>query len=144
MHMALVALNQMKALLKLIPLVALTGLVACSSNGVQNGDLSGATRTVGDSDINGVIERSDERISFTRSDFAVYQVNLTNDDNDDVRVEYRAFWYDADGIEVQSAVRSWRPLFIAAGSHHSVRSIAPNMEAVRCEIEVRLYQPMTR
>jgi len=134
----------MKALLKLIPLVALAGLVACSSAGVRNGDLSGDARLVGDSDIGGIIERQDQRISFGRSDFAIYQVDLVNTDNDDVRVEYRARWFDADGIEVQSVVRSWKVVFIPAGSHQPITSTAPNMEAVRCEVEVRLYQPMTR
>jgi|FLOH01.1.fsa_nt_gi uncharacterized protein YcfL len=134
----------MKALLKLIPLVALTGLVACSAAGVRNGDLSGATRAVGDSDIDGIIKFGQERISFSRSDFAVYQVELINEDDDDVRVEYQAYWYDADGIEVPSVVRSWRPVFIAAGDHHSIRSSAPNMEAVRCEMKVQLSHPMTR
>ena len=144
MHMAVTALDQMKALHKLIPLLTLTGLVACSSNGVHNGDLSGAARPVGDSDIEDVIEFGDERVSYGRAEFAVYQVELINDDSDDVRIEYRARWFDDDGIEVESVVRSWRPVFIPAGSHQPVRSTAPNMQAVRCEVEVRLYDPMTR
>lgn len=124
--------------------LALLLCIGCSSAGVENGDLSGATRPVGDSEIEDILIFEDERIAFSRSDLAVYQVDLINDDGKDVRAEYRARWFDDDGIEVPSPVRSWRPLFIPAGSHQPVRSVAPNMEAVRCEVEVRLYQPMTR
>lgn len=142
--MAEPALDPMKALLKLIPLLALTGLVACSANGVENGDLSGATRPVGQGDVEDIIEFGDERISFSRSDMAVYQVDLINRDNENVRVQYRARWYDADGIEVRSVASSWSNVYVYAGSHRSVKSVAPNMEAVRCEMEVSLYDPMTR
>lgn len=134
----------MKALLKLIPLLALTGLVACSANGVKNGDLSGATRPVGNGDVGDIIEFGDERISFSRSDVAVYQVDLINRDDENVRVQYKAQWYDADGIEVDSVARSWSTVYVYAGSHKAVKSVAPNMEAVRCEMEVSLYDPMTR
>jgi uncharacterized protein YcfL len=144
MHTAVPAHETMKILHGLIPLAALVGLVACSASGVRNGDLSGAARPVGDPDIEDVVEFENERIAFGRSDLAVYQVEIVNDDDDDLRIEYRARWFDADGIEVDSVVRSWRPLFIPGGSHQPIRSNAPSMEAVRCEIEVRLYEPMTR
>ncbi|PCJ55829.1 MAG: hypothetical protein COA70_01770 [Planctomycetota bacterium] len=130
----------MKRLPLLISLCVLLGTAACSSAGVENGPLSGSARFVGDDKIDDIIERSTERISFGRSDFAVYQVELQNQDEDDVQVEYRARWFDADGIEVQSVTRSWKKLFIAGRSYQPVTSTAPNMEAIRCEVEVRLSE----
>ncbi len=119
--------------------LALFGL-ACSSAGVQNGPLSGTARYVGDDDIDDLVELSTERIRFGRSDVAVYQVELVNRDEDDISVEYRARWYDADGIEVQNVARSWKKVFVPGRSHQPVTSVAPNMEAVRCELEVRLSE----
>jgi uncharacterized protein YcfL len=121
--------------------LGILGLAACSSPGVRNGDLSGIGRYVGDDDIEDVIELERERIAYSRNDLAVFQVDLVNQDDKDRRVEYRARWFDPDGIEVLDAARSWRPVFVPGRSSTPVRSTAPNMEAVRCEIEVRLHRP---
>jgi len=120
---------------------ALVGLVACSSPGVENGDLSGISRYVGDNDIEDVIVLDNERIAYTRNELAIFQVDLVNQDDEDIRVEYRARWYDPNGILQNDAARSWRPVFIPGGSNTPVTSTAPNMDAVRCEVEVRLHQP---
>jgi len=128
----------MKRLPFLILLCVLLGTAACSSAGVQNGPLSGSARYVGDDDIEDIIDLSTERISFGRSDFAVYQVELQNQDEDDVRIEYRARWFDAEGIEMESVTRSWKKVYVVGRSHQPVTSVAPNMEAVRCELEVRI------
>jgi uncharacterized protein YcfL len=130
----------MKRLPFLISFCVLLGTAACSSAGVENGPLSGSARYVGDDDIDDIIELSTERISFGRSDFAVYQVELQNQDQDDVQVEYRARWFDAEGIEMQSVTRSWKKLYVAGRSYQPVKSVAPNMEAVRCELEVRVSE----
>lgn len=130
----------MNRLLNQLAPILLLGAFACSSAGVQNGPLSGTARYVGDDDIDDIIELSTERISFGRSDFAIYQVELLNEDEDDVSVEYRARWFDSEGIEVESVARSWKKVFIAGRSHSPVTSVAPNMEAVRCELEVRLSE----
>lgn len=130
----------MNRLLTYLSPLLLLGALACSSAGVENGPLSGTARYVGDDDIDDIIELSTERISFGRSDFAVYQVELLNEDEDNVSVEYRARWFDAEGIEVESVARSWKKVFIAGRSNSPVTSVAPNMEAVRCELEVRLSE----
>lgn len=130
----------MNRLILLLTLLLLPAFAACSSAGVENGPLSGSARYTGDDDIEDIIELDTERISFGRSDFAVYQVDLVNGDEDDVQVEYRALWFDADGIQVNSVTRSWKKVFVPGRSHTPVTSIAPNMEAVRCELEVRMSE----
>lgn len=74
----------MNRLFLLLTLLLLPAFAACSSGGVENGPLSGSARYTGDDDIEDVIELDEERISFGRSDFAVYQVDLVNRDEDDV------------------------------------------------------------
>jgi uncharacterized protein YcfL len=120
--------------------LALAG-AACSSSGVRNGPLSGAASTVGAGDVDDLIELRNERVAFGDNQLAVYQVEIFNDSRDEARVEYRARWFDDDGIEIEDVTRSWRPVFVPAGSSYPVRSVARNMRAVRCVVEVRMHDP---
>ena len=116
---------------------------ACSSSGVHNGPLSGAATTVGDPAVNDLIELGRERVTFGENDLAVYQFEIFNRGRESVRVEYRARWFDDDGIEIEDASRTWSPVFVSAGSSHPVRSVARSMKAVRCVVEVRMHDPAT-
>ncbi len=122
--------------------LALAG-AACSSAGVRNGPLSGAATTVGDPEVDSLVELANERVAFGENELAVYQVEIVNRTRDSVRVEYRARWFDDDGIEIDDATRGWRPVFVSAGSSHPVRTVARNMQAVRCLIEIRKHDPST-
>jgi uncharacterized protein YcfL len=84
-----------------------------------------------------------ERVAFGENELAVYQVEIVNRSRDAARVEYRARWFDDDGIEVDDVSRAWRPVFVPAGSSYPVRSVARNMKAVRCLVEVRMHDPDT-
>lgn len=121
---------------------ALAG-ASCGAPGIKNGPLSGYATTVGDSEINDLIELGRERVSFGENDLAVYQVEIFNNSREAVRVEYRARWFDDDGIEIEDAAQTWRPVFVSAGSSHPVRSVARNMKAVRCVVEIRTHDPAT-
>ena len=123
-----------------LSLIALVALCGCSSPGVENGELSGNTRTIGSADDG--IELEQERIRFGDNDLAIYQVTLRNTHSARHTFEYRARWFDAEGMEVDDATRSWRPLVLDGGSFTPVRSVAPSMKALRCEIEVREHRPM--
>lgn len=126
--------------LSFLSLLALATLYGCSSPGVENGELSGNTRTIGDADDG--IELEQERVRFGDNDLAIYQVTLRNTHSTRQTFEFRARWFDAEGMEIDDATRSWRPLVLDGGSFTPVRSVAPNMKALRCEIEVREHQPM--
>ena len=121
-------------------LIALAALGGCSSPGVENGELSGSTHAVGAAD-NG-IELEQEHIRFGDNDLAIYQVTLRSTHSNRHSFEYRARWFDTEGMEIDDATRSWRPLVLDGGSSSPIRSVAPNMKALRCEIEVREHQPM--
>jgi uncharacterized protein YcfL len=112
---------------------------ACSSPGVRNGPLSGQAVTIGSDEISDTVELDNERIAFGENDLAVYQVEIVNLTRGPLRLEYRARWYDDDGIEIDDATRSWRPIFVSGDSSFPVRSVARNMRAVRCVIEVRSH-----
>lgn len=126
----------------LIILLATTLCMACSSEGVRNGPLMGTTRFVGDDDIESIIEKDNEHVDFAASDLAIYQVDLINADEEDVVCEVRPRWFGENGIEVKSVTRAWTPVHIAGRSSTPFSSVAPSFEAVRCEVEVRLYQPI--
>jgi len=115
-------------------------LAACSSAGVENGVLNGRTQFAGDSRIDSMVELEAERISYTASDLAVYQVEVVNRREDALRCEYRARWFDGSGIEVGDAVRTWVPIFLPGRSSYPIRSTARSADAVRCVVEVRLSE----
>ncbi len=113
---------------------------ACSSNVIQNGPLTGMYRFVGDDEIEDLLEVQNAAISTSISDMPVFQVDLVNVDDDAVVCQWRARWFNAQGMEISSPARSWQVLFIPAGSHQPVRSVGPSVQAMRCEIEIRLQQ----
>ncbi len=128
-------------------LTALLGLAltsaACSSSGVHNGPLSGEAVTVGEDEVSDLVLLDNERVAFGDNDLAIYQVEIVNRTRGSLRLEYRARWFDDDGIEVDDATRSWRPIFVSGSSSFPVRSVARNMRAVRCIVEVRSHSPST-
>lgn len=126
----------MRALL----LLSTTLLAACSSSGVEYGVLNGRTQFAGDSRIDSMVALEAERISYTASDLAVYQVEVVNRREDAVRCEYRSRWFDGSGIEVGDAVRTWVPVFLPGRSSYPIRSTARSVDAVRCVVELRLSE----
>ncbi|MBC8403696.1 MAG: DUF1425 domain-containing protein [Planctomycetes bacterium] len=130
----------MNRILTLLLLAALP-LAACSTVDAENGPLSGTARQLGSVDN---IEMTDGVIRFDDSDLAVYQVTLINQDNDQAWVEYHAWWFDEGGIEIRNPSAAWIRMNIQPGSHRAVRSVAPSMKAVRCEIQIREPQDSVR
>ena len=116
---------------------------SCSSPGVHNGALSGEAVTVGQDEINDLVELDNERVAFGDNDLAVYPVEVVNRTRGALRLEYRARWFDDDGIEIDDATRTWKPIFVSGSSSFPVRSVARNMRAVRCVVEVRSHNPST-
>ena len=60
-----------------------------------------------------------------------------NEDSDEAWVEYIAHWYDEVGIKVNNPTRHWRKVNIQPGSNLPLRSVAPSMKAVHCEVQIR-------
>lgn len=125
-----------------VSLLALGAACAGAPGGVQNGPLAGNVLFVGPTNLSRVIEANHEWVELDDTGLAVYQVELINTDNQDLKVDVRARWYDDDGLEIDSPVRAWRVLFIPAGSSMPARDVAPNAQAVRCRMEVRQHQPI--
>jgi uncharacterized protein YcfL len=115
-------------------LAASLPLAACSSVDADYGPLSGTASLQGEVDD---IEMSEGMIRFDDSGLAVYQMTATNTDSDEKWIEYRARWFDDQGIEVDDATRLWIRVNIQPGSDVALKSIAPNMKAVDCKIKIR-------
>lgn len=130
----------MRPLPTALALLALS--TACASGEVRNGPLAGSVAFVGPGDVADVLEAENQWVDFGRGDLPVYQVELVNTEDEDLKVEVRARWFDDNGIELESATRAWRLLFIPAGSSTPASDAAPNARAVRCRMEVRLHQPL--
>lgn len=116
---------------------------SCSSSGVRNGPLSGQAVTVGQDEVGDLVDLDNERVAFGDNDLAVYQVEVVNRTRGALRLEYRARWFDDDGIEIDDATQTWKPIFVSGSSSFPVRSVARNMRAVRCTVEVRSHNPST-
>ena len=131
--------------MKIIRLTALTLLVAlgaCSSYEAENGALFGTTTWAG-ADIDDLITRENGRVFFDDEDLAVYQVELTTK-QEDLTVEWRARWFDDQGMEIKDVTRAWRIVHMNAYAPTPVRSIAPSMAGVTCRIEVRKRKTLGR
>ncbi|TAH39719.1 MAG: DUF1425 domain-containing protein [Planctomycetota bacterium] len=120
----------------------LAALAACSSSGVQNGPLAGNVIFVGTTGLSGKVEAEHEWVDFGAGDLPVYQVELINTEDEDLKLEVRARWYDDNGIEIDSPTRVWRLVFVPAGSSVPATDVAPSIYAVRCRMEVRMHQPI--
>jgi uncharacterized protein YcfL len=115
-------------------LAAALPLAACSSVDADYGPLSGTARALGEVD---GVDLSEGMIRFDDSDLAVYQITARNTDDEEKWIEYRARWFDDQGIEVDDATRTWLSVNIQPGSYVPLKAVAPTMKAVRCEIEIR-------
>ncbi len=123
------------------PFLALLCLFfSCSSAGVEDGPLSGLTHSIGNAE--DIVELSQERVRFNDLGLAFYQVTLENTSSKRLVLEYRARWFDHDGMELTDATRSWKPLTLDGHATCPVSSLAPNAKGVHCELNVRLHQPM--
>ncbi len=136
----------MRRLLRLTPgLLALAALTApgCQQNTWRNDNLSGNLQFVGDPRIENVVAEEGARIEYTEADLPVFQVDLRNlMDDQEARVQWRAVWYDGRGIQINDPARVWHPVILPARGSIPIRSIAPHEDAVRCEIQVQLLNPI--
>ncbi|AKA36982.1 DUF1425 domain-containing protein [Yersinia ruckeri] len=70
----------------------------------------------------------------TQSGRSIATVNLSNGNTKPVKVSYRFYWYDAQGLDLLP-FETPRTLTLAPGSDIDVVSVTPNLDARR----VRLY-----
>lgn len=132
----------MKPILSFLAL-ALVPLAACSTtSGVQNGPLAGSVSFVGTTSLSHKIDANHESVEMGAAGLAVYQVELVNTDNEDLKLDVRARWFDDNDLEIDSPVRAWKVVFLPAGSSVPASDVAPNDRAVRCRMEVRMHQPL--
>jgi len=66
-----------------------------------------------------------------------FQANVVNHTARDLGLEWRVVWLDADGLEVDSAVSTWRKLMVAPQDIAMLRNTANTSNAVDMRFYVR-------
>ncbi len=87
-----------------------------------------------------VVERSVRKIN----DFLEVQIRGQNVTRKDVQFEYRFIWLDEDGIELDSAMSTWKPMALHAKEEAVMKGMASTKDAVDFLMEVRFVSPSTR
>lgn len=81
------------------------------------------------------IEAADTRRE--ASGFVSAQVRLRNMRDEDIPIQYKFFFFDRDGMEIQPGARSWEQTTVHGGEVVSLTSVAPIKSAVKFVVRVR-------
>ncbi|MFC1452108.1 DUF1425 domain-containing protein [Verrucomicrobiota bacterium] len=87
-----------------------------------------------------VLERSTRRTN----GLLEAQIRSQNVSRRDVQFEYRFIWLDADGIRLDTATSTWKPLHLAVKEAAFMTGICPSPDGVDFLMAVRFVQKATR
>lgn len=123
--------------LALIGLLAVTGLVGCSTNtsGLQ---IDGANQRVifGQSALDDALKVAD--ISTEKVHHHVRgSVFLVNQTTHDQSVQYRFYWYDHQGLQVNMQPSAWQPLLIHGGETVTVSKVSISPQGQQFRLQIR-------
>jgi len=80
---------------------------------------------------------TDVRCTKGTGSYLTFQANVVNNRRVALPVEWRVVWLDADGVEIDSLVSSWRSLMIAAKDIAALNGTAPRPDAADMRFYVR-------
>lgn len=80
---------------------------------------------------------TDVRCTRGRSDYYTFQANVVNNTHSNRGVEWKVQWLDADGIEIDSVVSSWKSIVIPPNDIKGLKGTAPNRDAADMRLYVR-------
>ena len=61
-------------------------------------------------------------------------IDIQNNTNKDIALQYRYRWFDESGIEVSKNMAIWKPLFLEASDNSRLKKSSFNPKAVSCKI----------
>lgn len=121
----------------LLPLV----LAACSSGQTSGISVDSSTQKVvfGDNVLGGRL--SVDQISTQDNNGLVRGiVSLTSKFSGDQQLQYRFYWYDDQGLEVNGSDSPWRTFIVRGLDTMSVQGVAMNPEATQFRIQIRTLE----
>lgn len=65
------------------------------------------------------------------------QATLRSKDKDTLPFQYRFGWYDAGGLEINSAAGSWKPLILYGRDTKTIQAVAPDPRAKEFKLKIR-------
>ncbi|KJY83527.1 YcfL protein: an outer membrane lipoprotein that is part of a salvage cluster [Vibrio galatheae] len=122
----------------LISLAAAVLLAGCASSNTAGLRIDGASQTVifGDNVLAGQI--SIEDISTVDVDGrARGVVRLLNQSKGDQYIQYRFYWYDDQGLEVNNKLSPWRQSILRGGEEVSISEISINPNGRQFRVQIR-------
>ncbi len=66
-----------------------------------------------------------------------FSVQVTNDANNTVQLQYKFRFYDADGFEVAPQGRPWKPLIMTGKETRNLQSVAPTSTVRYAKLFIR-------
>ena len=71
------------------------------------------------------------------SGFAKAQVFVRNTRRDDLAIQYKFRFFDADGMEVQPGVRAWEQTILHGDDSAALSAVAPRKDVVSFSVRIR-------
>ncbi len=121
----------------LLVILSMFAIVACSSN-TSGLRIDGHSQKVlfGDSSMSRTLSVDD--ISTLQVDgHARGVVSLTSNISSDLDLLYRFYWYDAQGLEVNTQVGNWKRLIIRGKETRSISEVSVNPAATQFRVQIR-------
>lgn len=117
--------------LMLIALAAFAGCIAAPTDPVDR-------RVTLTPELDGDIMITDIRVAKTdSSDFKTVQMNVVNNCGKPYAVQWKVQWLDADGIEIDSVVSTWKARALQPYEICGLKATAPRPDAADLRIYVR-------
>jgi uncharacterized protein YcfL len=88
-------------------------------------------------DINSDIHVLDIRCVKSNSDYSTIQANVRNLTSEELSLQWKAVWFDANGIEIDSITSTWNDYAVQPGDIKALKHTAPSLEAVDARIYIR-------
>lgn len=79
-----------------------------------------------------------------RNDLLEAQITVQNTTSKDFQFEYMYRWLDKNGMEISSAVSTWKPASISAKQKQMLNSIAPSRDVEDFMLDIRFSRSSTR
>lgn len=122
----------------LILIAAALTLMGCASSNTAGLRIDGASQTVlfGDNVLAGSL--SIEDIATTEVDGRARGiVRLLNQTKGDQHVQYRFYWYDEEGLEVNNKLSPWRQAILRGEEEISISEVSINPNGQQFRVQIR-------